>query len=305
MERIKEKRKNGTITLSHKLSKTEHVNWIELDIMQKGEIPMLSPVQIVSGAGGKKLVFQLKEYRCFDEWLADGVSFDAFCETVGDLTKVLLRCDAHGIRSSNLELEPHCIFVDEKTNQLNLIYWPLTTLSEPTDFHNAFLRFGELYRAAGEDGVFRERYLALFDRRDKFKLTQFSAQLTALREEWLETNRAKRSGRGQATRLFLLNEKQRCEIPLPKYPFVFGRLPDATDYAYPSDLLMSRSHFTLFEADGEVYIMDNGSTNGTKLNGKDVPAGDPKGALTPAKGLPLHDGDVIRAGSESLACRFH
>ena len=59
MENIKEKRKNGQIILSHRLSKTEHVNSIELDIIRKGEIPMLCPVEIVSVPGVKKLFFRL------------------------------------------------------------------------------------------------------------------------------------------------------------------------------------------------------------------------------------------------------
>jgi hypothetical protein len=50
----------------------------------------------------------------------------------------------------------------------------------------------------------------------------------------------------------------------------FGRL-DLAKYAGPSEAMwMSRSHFVVFEENGVPYIQDQGSTNGTKLNKKEI-----------------------------------
>jgi hypothetical protein len=50
----------------------------------------------------------------------------------------------------------------------------------------------------------------------------------------------------------------------------FGRL-DLAKFAGPSEAMwMSRSHFVVFEENGVPYIQDQGSTNGTKLNNKEI-----------------------------------
>ena len=48
----------------------------------------------------------------------------------------------------------------------------------------------------------------------------------------------------------------------------FGRVDFAKQAADP--MWVSRKHFTVFEENGEFYIQDDGSANGTKLNGKEI-----------------------------------
>jgi hypothetical protein len=48
----------------------------------------------------------------------------------------------------------------------------------------------------------------------------------------------------------------------------FGRIDFAKQASQP--MWISRQHFTVFEEDGVSYIQDEGSSNGTKLNGKEI-----------------------------------
>lgn len=47
MRELKIKEKAGSLTITHKLSKQEQVNPMELDIVQKREIPTLLPIQLI------------------------------------------------------------------------------------------------------------------------------------------------------------------------------------------------------------------------------------------------------------------
>ena len=48
----------------------------------------------------------------------------------------------------------------------------------------------------------------------------------------------------------------------------FGRVDFARQASDP--MWVSRNHFTLFEENGVAYIQDDGSSNGTKVNGKEI-----------------------------------
>ena len=75
----------------------------------------------------------------------------------------------------------------------------------------------------------------------------------------------------------------RTKIALRRMRTVFGRGADA-DVTVP-DTAMSREHFALEAGPHGVRLLDLGSTNGIKLNGKPVEAAE------------LGHGDRIRAGS--------
>lgn len=72
--------------------------------------------------------------------------------------------------------------------------------------------------------------------------------------------------------------------------FVFGRETHC-DYQMPLEPLISREHFGIEKDDsGRICVIDLGSTNGTLLNGKKLEN----------EIVPLHEGDIIRAGSQSF-----
>lgn len=65
----------------------------------------------------------------------------------------------------------------------------------------------------------------------------------------------------------LVSEKQGTNIELAKFPFYIGSLPGYADCVVESDTV-SRFHAKLFRQNGEVYLTDLNSTNGTKVNGR-------------------------------------
>ncbi len=69
-------------------------------------------------------------------------------------------------------------------------------------------------------------------------------------------------------------------------PVVLGRMPDCD--VVLSDTNISRRHTEVRIIDGKASVVDLGSLNGTKLNGRGVPANQ--------FGTPVEDGDIIQVG---------
>ena len=74
-------------------------------------------------------------------------------------------------------------------------------------------------------------------------------------------------------------------LKIDRFPFYIGRKSDENDYAIKKQG-MSRKHMHFEENDGKIYICDDNSTNGVKLNGTKIDAG---------KNVELTTGDKIRA----------
>lgn len=66
---------------------------------------------------------------------------------------------------------------------------------------------------------------------------------------------------------FLVSEETGESIPLAKFPFYIGSLAGYADYVISSDTV-SRFHAKLLKKDGDLFVVDLNSTNGTKVNGQ-------------------------------------
>jgi hypothetical protein len=84
------------------------------------------------------------------------------------------------------------------------------------------------------------------------------------------------------------------EFPLGKNSIVrIGRDPQFSDIAL-RDQYTSNPHASVVFEDGQFFIADDGSTNGTKLNGE---------IIKPQHRVPLEDGDIIELGGTQLEFR--
>ena len=80
-------------------------------------------------------------------------------------------------------------------------------------------------------------------------------------------------------------------IPISRYPFTIGRIAKFCDYAVEEDGAISKRHVTILLRNGQAYIRDNASTNGTKLNGLPIP---------PNTDVELPSGATFQIGKEEF-----
>ena len=83
------------------------------------------------------------------------------------------------------------------------------------------------------------------------------------------------------------------KIKITSFPFTLGRSKKAS-YKYTNDKNVSREHIVITYADGNYYIKDNHTTNGTMLN---------TAMLDPGDEYLLHDGDIISIVNDKM--EFH
>lgn len=268
MERAKLKRKkDGSIAISHRLKKDEQLNAVEFDIISKGEVPALFPVQVSHSVLGTDLRFLLSPLPSLAEKLLQGMDFGQFCTFALDLVQTIQHCEAHGIKVGNLELRTEYIFCEE--DHLRLLYWPvISSAGRTADIPQVFKLLGENCHCPADDGEYTEAYLALFKTRVKFDIFQFQKALQRLRDDWRDRHCGGGSvpAESSVNAIFLAHSGGDI-ICVDKFPFTFGRDPETCDYPFSGDRKISRTHMSLHSHDGKIYIYDNQSLNGTRVNG--------------------------------------
>lgn len=84
------------------------------------------------------------------------------------------------------------------------------------------------------------------------------------------------------------------KLKIDHFPFSIGRKSDVNDYTIARKGI-SRKHMRFEEADGEIYLYDDASTNGVRLNGE---------RITPETMVKLSSGDSIRVLEITFAVKI-
>lgn len=310
MVKKKIKKKLDCTIITHKIEKNEQLNFTELDLIRKGDILSLEPVEIYKGIVGNKICFTITGYIDLTSYLRSNITFDTFLDIIFQILSVVRSCETHGVRVSNLDLESDCIFYDSAKKQIHMLYWPLLSLREYADTKSFFRSLGDLYICSSTDEPFKKSYLNCFEQRAKFNLIHLEERLRQLKRNWndsqdtgyteeqvvsLSTDATADSDNAyfdvtvSLSEPILIRESTKTRITVKHLPFKIGRRPDLCDYALTDDCLVSKVHFIVKRDGTSYYITDHNSTNGTKINGERIPQNED---------VMIKSGDRISIGSE-------
>lgn len=67
---------------------------------------------------------------------------------------------------------------------------------------------------------------------------------------------------------YILRRSNQEKIFITKFPFLIGKIENINGYFVRDNELVSRNHLKIYYEDGNYYICDSGSTNGTYINGR-------------------------------------
>lgn len=115
-------------------------------------------------------------------------------------------------------------------------------------------------------------------------------ETTLLTSQPQEVQRTVITGQNSTFLLSLVRNSSGEKIAVEITPFMIGKDRHSVDYALDSDSV-SRHHATIIFEDGNYYIIDNGSTNGTMIEGI---------RLQPAEKAELGNGYIISIGNETF-----
>lgn len=286
MERLKIKTNVDRVSVTYKLEKTEQINRMEMDIINKKEIPALLPVRFRKAFWSSSLSFQIHDMMSIDHFFKSGINFGQFTDAVCQIADTILSCEAHGIRSGNMEFSSNLIFYDYADKQIRMLYWPLISLDGYVKLPEFFRMLGDIYICSRQDEAFLNRYLELFTSRAKFEVSNFKKSVESQNGQWknLQNNDVfyeirKNTGNVNTTDdptvymegPMIYRVSAREDIILRNFPFTIGRYEEYSDYVLKNNRFVSRKHATLLYENGTVYIRDEGSANGTFLDGERIP----------------------------------
>lgn len=96
---------------------------------------------------------------------------------------------------------------------------------------------------------------------------------------------------------FLLNLRTREKFVIVKGTSKIGKDPVVNDFCIHGNSAISREHAIIYLQNGQVFIMDNHSTNGTYVNGVRLQPG--------IVSVALNEGTKLQLGDEELEFRIH
>lgn len=309
MVQVKVKKRINRTTIVHKLDKNEQINAMELDIIFKGEIEALEPALIKTSFSGTKMKFFITDYIDIPSYLRSGVTFGEFTKLVEDIIGVVMACRSYGIRVSNLEMRPEYIYYNYTLKKLKMIYWPIISLSEYADEKDLFQQLSSYYICKPEDELYKNNYVSYFNSRKKFDIHHFEKTINTLSKRWvdqimnqsaIDIDIASQHSEipddiyGMTVALncpVLLRVSTNTRVEIKKSPFAIGRSANACDFVIEDNCYIGRKHAIIQQEGHQTYIIDNNSTNGTKIDG--VP-------INPNQKVPLSSGKVIEIGHEEF-----
>lgn len=262
MIQLKTKHKGNQLTIRHKLNQKEQVAYLEQSLIEQGEIPDLIPVTVQNRLTGIQMQFVLENCIPLPEYLGAGIGLEQFCRCMLEIIHVIQDCESHGISISNLEVRPEYIYYDISKKKINMLYWPIHSIKEYPNIRAMFVALTESFVCSPQEQETFFQLTYLLGKREKLDLLEWEKQIAL----YTGIQRTKQ----RQCWLYHINRQYRME--LKKYPFSVGRQPGACDYAV-RDALVSRCHFSLLVKEGQIGIRDNGSANGTMVDGQLLTSG--------------------------------
>ena len=243
--------------------------------------------------GKVQLYYLTQGYRTLSSMLP-GMDADGFLAITGNLFADILEVKSNGFLSTgNIDTSFDHIYVDQNTHKVMLIYIPVKRrfFDDGSAFENE-LRTA-LVKLISETPALSE----------SDKVMKLSSELkdgtmslddiySALGSKVSSPGRgAVRPARSAGARLVAINAPTQIEIAVTKPEFIIGKKRSEVDGAVTFNNMISRVHCKIVERDGQYYIADLNSANGTFVNAVRV---------RPDTMQHIKNGDIVRLANSDF-----
>lgn len=272
--------------------------------------------------GKTELFYVTDEYRPMSSMFI-GIMPDVLINVIVNLFGSIMEVRNNGfLQTQNIDISWDKIFVDPNTFKVKLVYLPINvkTFDSYAEFESE-LRSGVvklINQVLTETNERLKRFvpelvngsITIEDIYNHYKGAanipiQNGGVVQALQNETLQdtnitSHQARQigfnsvqtsiQGKADIVRLILINSSSQFEIILDRQSVTVGKKADIVDVAIPFNRMISRKHCTIVNNNGRLYIADEGSSNGTYINGM---------RLIPHQYAEFKQGDIIKlANSE-------
>lgn len=245
--------------------------------------------------GKTKLYYVVDDYRPLSSMIA-GMPSDTLITIILNLAANVIKVRNNGfLLCQNIDLSWDKIFVDANTLKVQFIYLPinLKIFDNYAEFENelrsSMIKLinkvvinpdGRMEQLLGD---LRNGLLTLEDICNKSKGNTIM--------NISESNGKNVQVRENTIRLVAMNAPEHFEIVIEKAEVVIGKKAEIVDVVIPFNKMISRKHCRVSKRNGEYYITDEGSANGTYVN---------RIRLTSNKPYLIKKGDIIRLANSDF-----
>lgn len=222
---------------------------------------------------------------------------ETFFVVVKNLLRAVLDVKSNGFLSiCNIVIEADKIYVDPTTLKVKLVYMPLTTSEYESDIVFESELRTSLVKLINNSINFSSGKIIQLSKdlaNGMLSLEELCARMVGGEMEFtgavvhreVTRNAPVASRPGKKLGLVSINAPEHVEFEVNKPEYVFGKNSAMVDGAITFNKAISRVHCKINNSDGNFYVTDLQSANGTYLNGI---------RLQPNQAHPVSNGDVVR-----------
>ena len=230
------------------------------------------------------------------------MNFTAFIEVIENIFSAMEAIEKNGfLKPENLDDSFEGIYVDSRTRNVKLLYFPIQNTAEDRsehlmEFRNMLaVRIKEAPRFSDFDvqpvcDILEKESLDYAGIRQQLQAIRLSGKdVPQVYEESIVADGTKQTHAN--LRLISKEETFAQNFHIQKAEYIIGKSPEKADGIIPRNTV-SRIHCAIRYISDKYYVEDLNSTNGTKLNQEKIPGRQP---------VQLHNGDLLSiAGIEFL-----
>jgi hypothetical protein len=245
--------------------------------------------------GRVELVYFTSAYQPFSALLPK-IGVHAFTQILVNLLGKIMEVETNGfLDCHNLDLSADKIFVDTDTQSVFLIYLPVSVPSDDpgnVNFENE-LRADLIRLIQSVPNLMSPTMTEICTKlADATVSLERLCRFLAARTE----KSTKPCGAGQPLLTFTaINAPEKVCFHITSPEFVIGKNAAAVQGAVTFNRAISRVHCKITFAQGQYFIADLNSANGTFVN---------RTRIDPQKPVPIHDGDIVRLANSDFMIRI-
>lgn len=294
MGKIRRKTKKNKDFITYQLEGSECIDVKELTLLSNPGITAISALQIVKKKKELYFVCDVAGRITLKEYLKEQITLREFLNVLHSITRVLTGFSYLQMEHQLLLLEDEYILIDATTKAISFIYLPILHPSKRYDISYFLLHFfQQVGNASGSLQHICEQYIEFLEGGITFNTKAFCYFHQQIVEKYgasipqmilehpgskLEEIRAlphsffqkQCTGREpvEVGTVYLIRKKGKERIAINKEVFCLGKDYKEVDYRIEDNEMISGVHAEIVKRNGEYYICDQFSTNGTFVNGQ-------------------------------------
>ncbi len=239
--------------------------------------------------GNPSLFYLIDECKPMSE-IFKGITSDIFITLIVNLFASVIEVRSNGfLACQNIDISWDKIYVEPNTLKVKLVYLPLSV--------KAFGSYAE-FESELRSGTIKLADRVVAEQTDKLKqfITDLCNGSLSLEDVYNKSkgtgnSPAMRQNQGAPIKLVAMNAPSYFELIIDQNDLTIGKKLELVDKAITFNNMISRKHCRITCVSGLYYINDEGSANGTFVNGV---------KLNPGQKMQINHGDIIRLANSDF-----